>query len=137
MTDIPKNLKVNLLKFFKESAGIVKGHSKSAFAQSGANMESVPAWKKLATSTIKAKKARGYSSKPLVGSGALAGGMTEKITPTKVTITNKYMNDYGKYHQSNRPRKKLPRRAFMELSNDNKAEIMRSLHNAVRQALNK
>ncbi len=135
--ELPRKIKIAKGNFLKRSGDIVINRSKHLFSTSGSGIETAPPWAKLAPATVRSKAKKGFSSKPLIGSGKLSSGMTKKVVTGKnVTVTNKFMNQYGKYHQSNAPRRKIPRRAFLELDNRSRTNIIRLIQTDIHNALN-
>jgi len=80
-------------------------------------------WKKLSPQ-YKKWKAKKYAGRGLlVRTGKLQRGFKGKVTRTYLELYN--TTSYFKYHQSNQPRKKLPRRMVMRIDNKRRAEIQR------------
>jgi phage gpG-like protein len=70
------------------------------------------------------QKARKYPDKGILeATGAMRNSFWKQIDSTSMTIGNSA--EYFKYHQSNQPRSKLPRRVMLKLTNEMKAEIVR------------
>lgn len=80
-------------------------------------------WDPLSPRYLAKKRADGYSSKPLIRTGAMRKAFQSLVTPDDATIWNAI--EYFKYHQSNRPRSRLPRRVMMKLGQDQKALVVR------------
>ena len=88
-------------------------------------------WKELADSTKKARKRRGHTGKILTESGALKRAQTYELPKPKILRWGPDVTGwYGKYHQSDKPRKrtkegkiKLPRRQFLGASRKDKDMI--------------
>jgi phage virion morphogenesis protein len=79
-------------------------------------------WKPLAESTLRRRRKRGRDAKILRDTGQLYLSLTRNATSKRVEVgTNK---KYGKYHQQETPGKgKIPRRAFLGLTQADRAEI--------------
>ena len=133
---IPAAMKAELKDFHTDAGSLVVQHSQELFQNSGAGIETAPVWAKLSPETVKAKLAKGYSSKPLIATGRLAGATKKQVDASGVTIYNEAMEDYGKYHQSAQPRTRLPRRAFLEIDNRTRSNIVRLLQVRIFNALN-
>ena len=75
-------------------------------------------WKDLAESTKEARRRRGhYPGKILTVSGALKRSQTYELPKPKILRWGPDVTGwYGKYHQSTKPRKKLPRRQFLKVT---------------------
>lgn len=134
--EIPQAIKREMADFYDEAGTLVVKRSESIFESSGSNVETADKWAKLAPATIEAKRRRGEPLKPLVASGNLSKGTDHKVDPLGVTVSNKYMDAYGKYHQSAAPRTKLPRRVFMELDQATRSNIIRLLQVRIHNAVN-
>ncbi|SDP33134.1 Phage virion morphogenesis family protein [Arthrobacter sp. ok909] len=88
-------------------------------------------WPRLSPKT-EAQKAREFPGRPmLVRSGLMQRSFRSSFTDSSARVTN--TADYFKYHQSDLPRTKLPRRAMMELD----AARQRAIAEIVRQAVNR
>lgn len=88
--------------------------------QGGAIQE---AWPRLSPYTLAMKAKKGYPSTPLIATGAMQKGFRSIVSSDQATIFN--VEDYFKYHQSNKPRKRLPRRAMMKLGNQQREIIQK------------
>ena len=73
-----------------------------------------------------AKRKQGYSADPLVRKGDMQKSFKSLAKIDSATIWNSIA--YAKYHQSNRPRRKIPRRVMMKLGNDQKAMVVKIIH---------
>jgi phage gpG-like protein len=92
------------------------------FKQGGSRLNNRP-WKSLKPSTLKQKN-RKYPSRPiLVRTGRMRRNFQHSLTKDRLEISNK--SDYFKYHQSNKPRKKLPRRVMLNILTRQKTEIIK------------
>ena len=82
-------------------------------------------WKDLKDSTKEARRRRGhYPGKILTVSGALKRAQTYELpTPRILRWGPDVTGWYGKYHQSDKPRKKIPRRQFLGTSKKDKDTI--------------
>jgi phage gpG-like protein len=88
-------------------------------------------WPRLSPST-EAKKAREFPGRPmLVRSGLMQRSFRSSFTDSSVRVGNSA--SYFKYHQSDLPRTRLPRRAMMELD----AARQRAITEIVRKAVNR
>ena len=82
-------------------------------------------WERLSPATV-ARKARSgspFPTKILVDTGKMQESFYTTVTSDYAIIGNN--QDYFKYHQSNKPRKRLPRRQMMRITNPAKEEIQR------------
>ena len=83
-------------------------------------------WKPLSPKYLAAKRAQGYPSDPLIKTGKMQKSFKSLVKVDNATIWNAIA--YAKYHQSNKPRTKLPRRAMMKLGNAQKALVVKIFH---------
>jgi phage gpG-like protein len=101
------------------------------FASEGAHASG--GWPPLAASTIQQKAALGLDPHILVATGDLRESLTNKHSPNAIerllgdTLVFGSKVEYGIYHQSSRPRKRLPYRPPIALTQQDKAEIVREL----------
>lgn len=83
-------------------------------------------WAPLSPSYLAAKRAAGYSADPLVRTGKMQKSFKTLVKADSATIWNAIK--YFQYHQSNKPRSKLPRRVMMKLGNDQKEFVVKTFH---------
>ena len=81
------------------------------------------AWLPLSSWYAVTKQARYPGSGLLVATGLMKESFNALIQPNQLQIINQV--DYFKYHQSNLPRTRLPRRAMMGLADEQKTSIVR------------
>lgn len=94
-------------------------------------------WERLSPATV-ARKARSgspFPTKILVDTGKMQKSFYTTVTSDYAIIGNN--QDYFKYHQSNKPRKRLPRRQMMRINNDSKASIVRYFQEHLRNEAKK
>ena len=86
-------------------------------------------WKPLAESTKKARKRRGHwPGKILTEIGVLKRAQTYEVPKPRILKWGPDVTGwYGKYHQSTKPRKKLPRRQFLGASKKDEKMICDTL----------
>lgn len=129
-----RGLQTNL-KDFSTPLGIIAGKLKATFGgdvfttQGGAIGEH---WKALAPGTLKLKARRGFSSMPLIATGAMKAGFRSEVSSDQAVISN--TQDYFKYHQSNKPRHRLPRRVMMKLGNQQREMIQKEFQKFIMAA---
>lgn len=80
-------------------------------------------WAKLSPYTIATKARKGFPSTPLIATGAMQKGFRSIVSKDEAIISN--TQEYFKYHQSNRPRTKIPRRVMMKIGNLQKEMIQK------------
>lgn len=102
----------------RAATNLVKVFSTDVFTTRGRAVGST--WAPLSPATI-ARKARGDT--PLIETGRMKGNFTKQVHADYAVIGND--TPYFKYHQSNKPRTKLPRRVMMQLGNNQKQMIQR------------
>ena len=82
-------------------------------------------WARLSPATVASKARSGYPfpTKPLMATGKMQKSFHTRVYSEYAVVGNNA--DYFKYHQSNKPRKRLPRRIMMRINNPSKEEIQR------------
>jgi len=81
-------------------------------------------WAPLAPSTLTEKNARYGKRRTLEATGAMRKSFTGTTTKQELIMEN--TAEYFKYHQSNKSRKKLPRRVMMKIDEKRRTEIVRN-----------
>lgn len=80
-------------------------------------------WAPLSPATV-AAKARTYGhTLPLIGTGNMRASFATQVSKDQAVIYN--TASYFKYHQSNQPRHRLPRRVMMKLTDNLKESIVK------------
>lgn len=104
----------------------------AAFASEGGSTGSP--WPQLAESTVKQREREGFPGRHpiLARTHTLERALTTEGGASVVVQLPHYFAvaidlDYFKYHQSNRPRTKLPRRAPINFTQDDKTELLRPI----------
>lgn len=90
-------------------------------------------WKPLKPETLIQKQRLGFAPDILVRTGALKGGFKARPSQFEVVVSN--LVDYFSYHQSNRPRNKLPRRIMMKIDEKRKQMIVKIFQGSVQEKL--
>lgn len=91
-------------------------------------------WERLAPSTVEEKIKAGFlGSGPLVRTGAMRDAFRSQPQQNMVTITNP--TPYFAYHQSNRPRRHLPRRVMMKIDQQRREEIVKIFQASIQDML--
>ncbi len=81
-----------------------------------------------------AQKAKRYSGKGILeATGKMRKSFTKLHKANMAAVWNTAA--YFKYHQSNRPRRKLPRRVMMKLGNEQKEMVVKIFHTHFRKKL--
>ncbi len=83
-------------------------------------------WAPLKPQYLAAKRAQGYPADPLIKTGEMKKSFKSMVKTDSATVWNAVA--YAKYHQSNKPRGVLPRRAMMKLGNNQKALVVKIFH---------
>lgn len=123
------------LKDFKKPLEIIATKLQKTFAddvftsQGKAVQES---WPRLSPYTIAMKAKKGYPSTPLIATGAMKEGFRSIVSSDQAVLYN--VEDYFKYHQSNKPRKKLPRRVMMKLGNQQREMVQKEFQLYIMQS---
>ena len=113
----------NLKKPLQASAKLVRQDVEQQFKTEGGL---TGGWKPLAESTLK-----GRGSSPILQvTGALRHSFYSQVDERKAIISSKL--PYFKYHQSRKPRKKLPRRVMLVLTNRTKENIVQEFNQFLR-----
>jgi phage gpG-like protein len=90
-------------------------------------------WAPLSPATI-AAKARAYQqTAPLIGTGNMRASFATEVSKDQAMVYN--TASYFKYHQSNQPRSKLPRRVMMKLTNALKESVVRFFQEHIRVSM--
>lgn len=109
---------------FKSTAAYLMDAFQQSFDYQGRNIG--VAWPPLKESTLK-QKAKNYPGAPmLVRTGALKSGFMQQYATDHAKVWNSV--NYFKYHQSNQPRSRLPRRQMMNLNENIKESIVKFFH---------
>lgn len=83
-------------------------------------------WPALKPSYLAQKRKQGYPADPLVKTGAMKNAFKSLAKTDYAKVWNAIA--YAKYHQSNKPRSVLPRRAMIKLGNAQKAMVVKIFH---------
>lgn len=137
---LARNLRVfvtNLSKmreFYDEAVGIIEEKSDTIFEKKWSNVQKNPQWKPLSTKTLKARANRWgyYKQSPnnpstLRWTGRLQTDRTKVINDKQGSLT--FNAPYAIYHQEGS--NKLPRRAMIDIDNQNAADIVRALQTKI------
>ena len=91
-------------------------------------------WARLKASTVQQKMRLGFlGSGPLVRTGKMKGSFVSRPGKTQVTISNP--TPYFAFHQSNRPRRNLPRRVMMKIDQRRRQEIVKIFQASIQELL--
>lgn len=81
-------------------------------------------------------KSRHYPGKGILeATGKMKSGFKYKAGKQEVVVGN--ITNYFRYHQSNKPRTKMPRRVMLKLNESNKQRIVKFFHEDIRTKLHK
>lgn len=119
---------------FKESADYLKRvFSVDVFnTQGGAIGER---WKRLSPATV-ARKARTYGQTlPLISTGNMRASFATAVTKDQAVIYN--TADYFKFHQSNKPRSKIPRRVMMKIAEAQREQIVKFFQEHIQASMHR
>ncbi len=107
---------------FTQSAQYLKEtFSKDVFETQGAAIGEK--WKRLSPYTVAQKARRGLPLEPLVGSGKMRDSFVTIVTSEQAVVRN--TAPYFPFHQSNKPRSRLPRRVMMKIGENQKEQVVR------------
>lgn len=119
---------------FNESAAKLRTQfEKEVFDSRGSSIGE--SWKPLSPVTLARKARSGYGSHPLIATGAMRRSFRHAATNEFGAVFN--TAEYFKYHQSNRPRKKLPRRVMMKLGNNQREMVIKVFQKHIFKSLKK
>lgn len=91
-------------------------------------------WARLKSSTVKEKVRLGYAGVGiLMRTGRMRRSFKSRPSRTQVEISNP--TAYFAYHQSNKPRRKLPRRVMMKIDERRREQITKIFQSAVAEKL--
>jgi len=110
--------------FKKVAKELKEVFSNDVFATKGKAIDE--RWAPLKPQYLAQKRAQGYPADPLVKTGKMQKSFKSMVKMDSATVWNSIA--YAKYHQSNKPRKKIPRRAMMKLGNNQKALVVKIFH---------
>lgn len=80
-------------------------------------------WQPLKPTYLAQKVKKGFPETPLIKTGLMKNSFYTEVEKDYAIISNSI--DYFKYHQSNKPRSKIPRRVMMKIDNPQKQMIVR------------
>lgn len=116
---------------------VFRGIMKRAFATEGGSTGA--AWPQLAVSTVKQREREGFPGRHpiLARTHTLERALTTEGGASVVVQLPRYFAisvdlDYFKYHQSRAPRRKIPRRAPINLTQDDKTALLHPIRLYVR-----
>lgn len=110
-------------KPFKNASDRLKTiFSKDVFETEGGAIQE--RWKRLSPYTVSQKARLGFPPNPLVRTGRMQKGFRTIVDSDKAVIYNEM--EYFKYHQSNQPRSKIPRRVMMKLGDQQKQIVIKA-----------
>lgn len=90
-------------------------------------------WQPLSKYTLRSKEAAGYGDKGILErTGKMRNAFRSQVAPDYAMIWN--TAQYFKYHQSNKPRSKLPRRVMVKLGEQQRELIVKEFIAHFRQA---
>ena len=110
---------------------LVQVFSNDVFASRGRAVGE--SWAPLAPATLAEKEAQGYPSQPLVRTGEMKNSFQAQPLSQSLTLWN--ATEYFKYHQSNQPRSKLPRRVMMKLGEEQREIVVKTFQKHYRKKM--
>lgn len=121
----------NWKKTFARTGDFLKKTFKDNFLFNGDLLEKP--WVPLKPQTILAKQRKGQTDDPLIGTGRMMESFASDPQKFYVRVYNPV--EYFKYHQSNRPRRVIPRRVMISLTERMKHIIVRFFQIQIEEAL--
>lgn len=129
----------NDLKDFRQPLGqsahyLRQLYSRDVFdTKGGAISES---WARLSPATVAAKARSGYGGKGILErTGRMRKAFRHIVSSDQAVIYN--TAEYFQYHQSNKPRNRLPRRVMMKLAENQKQQVVKYFQVYIRNSLKK
>ena len=124
----------DLTKPFSESAKKLKSlYEGEVFSSRGAVIGE--RWERLSPYTVAQKARQGYPLDPLIRTGAMRDSFKTLVTSDHAEITN--TAEYFKYHQSNQPRTRIPRRVMMKLGENQKQLVVKEFQKYIIDVMKK
>lgn len=133
LNNLKNNLKDTIGPLKEASKNLMDVFSREVFSSQGRAVGE--SWARLSPYTIAQKARLGYPRAPLVRTGAMQRSFRSLVRTDEAVIYNDVAGDYFKYHQSNKPRRKIPRRVMMKLGNSQKEMVVRVFQAHIRKAL--
>jgi phage gpG-like protein len=91
----------------------------------------VGGWQPLAPSTVRGRIREGYGAHPILQkTGSLRKSFFSTVSNTRMEVTSR--SPYYAFHQSRKPRKKLPRRAMLVLTEYTRQNIVQEFNKYIR-----
>jgi phage gpG-like protein len=118
--------------FAKSGEDLIEFFSYEVFESEGAAIDAP--WQALDPRYAKAKEKKYPDSGILQATGTMRQSFMQRYDATSLTIWN--AAEYFKYHQSNQPRTRLPRRVMMRLTEDLKQMIVKNFHTYFMETVN-
>lgn len=124
---------------FEEVAALLRAIVEVQFETEGGHASG--GWPKLAESTVKRKARLGQDPHILRATDRLREALTRKFDPEHIerlsedSLTFGATVPYGIYHQSSRPRTKLPFRPPIALTEGDKRDIVKTFQKSLREAM--
>lgn len=91
-------------------------------------------WQRLSPYTVAQKARHGFPSQPLVRTGAMQRAFTSIVSSDQAVVYN--TATYFKYHQSNKPRSRLPRRVMMAMGETQKQQVVKTFQRYIQEIVN-
>lgn len=125
LSRVLQGMKTKLKDFSKPFASaskeLIKIYSNDVFNTQGGEINE--RWERLSPYTVAQKSRLGFPKDILVRTGKMQKGFKSIIDKEQALIYND--TEYFKYHQSNQPRKKIPRRVMMKLAENQKQMVVK------------
>lgn len=117
--------------FQKSAQHLIGIYKRDVFQTRGAIINEK--WARLSPATVAAKARSGFPIQPLVRTGRMKRGFRSSVDSNSATIGNNAT--YFKYHQSNKPRRKIPRRVMMKIAASQREDVVRIFHTFIRKSM--
>lgn len=117
---------------FNDSAKLLRNlFSKEVFSTEGGVIGEK--WARLSPYTVAQKARLGYPPDILVRTGEMKRSFQTIVSSDQAVIYN--TSPYFKYHQSNQPRAKIPRRVMMKLGSTQKEQVVKIFQAFIRKSM--
>lgn len=117
--------------FKKATDELVKVFSNEVFATQGRAVQET--WPPLKPSYLAQKRKQGFTGGTLVKTGKMQKSFKSLVKADYAKVWNSVA--YFQYHQSNKPRNKIPRRVMMKLGHQQREIVVKAFHEHFKKSL--
>ncbi len=116
---------------FRQVGSLLKKTFRDNFNTAGNDLGA--AWQPLSPRTIREKIRQGWPLDILIRTNRMKNSFRDRVSNLFVVVDN--TAPYFPYHQSNKPRRKLPRRIMMRIDNRRRNQIVKIFQSGVQRKL--